>query len=119
MNAALRDALIQRLIAKSDPMRDSENSGMLHISTVLDVVREGFAAMTDEQGFRPIESAPKDGTPIVVGHLVRYLPYKPDGQRQMKADGRWQEWNGHGWSNIDWEPDEWRPAKAKPAAEAV
>ncbi len=72
----------------------------------------------DEQGFRPIESAPKDGTPIVVGHLVRYLPYKPDGKRQMKADGRWQEWNGHGWSNIDWDPDVWQPAKAKPAVGA-
>jgi hypothetical protein len=61
-------------------------------------------------GWQDISTAPKDGTPIVVGHLVRYLPYKPDGQRQMKAEGRWQEWNGYGWSNIDWVPTQWMPA---------
>lgn len=56
---------------------------------------------------KPIESAPLDGTPIQVPHTVRYLPYKPDGKRQMKADGRWQEHNGYGWQNINWEPTKW------------
>ena len=60
--------------------------------------------------WEPINTAPKDGTPITVGTLVRYLPYKPDGKRQMAKNGRWQEWNGYGWSNIDWEPTEWVPA---------
>lgn len=62
-------------------------------------------------GYQSIENAPKDGTPIVTGHLVRYLPYKPQGAKQMGKAGRWQEWNGYGWSNIDWEPTGWRPAK--------
>lgn len=36
---------------------------------------------------------------------VRWEPYKPDGARQMKAKGRWQEQTGTGdyfkWSNCD------------------
>jgi hypothetical protein len=36
---------------------------------------------------------------------VRWEPYKPDGQRQMKAKGRWQEQVGSGdywrWQNCD------------------
>ena len=36
---------------------------------------------------------------------VRWEPYKPDGARQMKAKGRWQEQVGSGdfwrWSNCD------------------
>ena len=36
---------------------------------------------------------------------VRWEPYKPDGQRQMKAKGRWQEQVGSGdywrWHNCD------------------
>jgi hypothetical protein len=37
--------------------------------------------------------------------FVRWEPYKPDGQRQMKAKGRWQEQVGSGdywrWQNCD------------------
>ena len=45
---------------------------------------------------------------------VRWEPYKPDGQRQMKAKGRWQTmtYNGSGyfrWENCD------RPAQARAA----
>lgn len=47
---------------------------------------------------------------------VRWEPYKPDGQRQMKAKGRWQEQVGSGdfwrWQNCD------RP-KSLAATEAV
>jgi hypothetical protein len=43
---------------------------------------------------------------------VRWEPYKPDGQRQMKAKGRWQEMVGSGdywrWQNCD------RPAEVLP-----
>lgn len=67
--------------------------------------------------WRDISTAPKDGTPIITGHLVRYLPYKKDGKRQMKKPGRWQEWNGYGWSNIDWEPESWQPLKDKARGE--
>lgn len=60
------------------------------------------------QRWRPIETAPKDGTPIVTSRIVRYLPYKPDGARQMRKPGRWQEFNGYGWNNCD-DPAEWMP----------
>lgn len=62
--------------------------------------------MTDWQ---PIETAPRDGTPVVGSELYRFLPYKPEGKRQMKADGRWQRWNGYGWENSA-PPESWMPA---------
>lgn len=47
---------------------------------------------------------------------VRWEPYKPDGARQMKAKGRWQEQVGSGdywrWQNCD------RPAALTPAPHA-
>lgn len=48
---------------------------------------------------------------------VRWEPYKPDGQRQMKAKGRWQEQVGSGdywrWQNCD-RPQNLTPATAPP-----
>lgn len=48
---------------------------------------------------------------------VRWEPYKPDGQRQMKAKGRWQEQVGSGdywrWQNCD-RPQNLTPATATP-----
>lgn len=55
-------------------------------------------------GLQDISTAPKDGTPITVGHMVRYMPYKKGSG--MEGKGRWQEHNGYGWQNIDWEPTE-------------
>jgi len=44
---------------------------------------------------------------------VRWEPYKPGGQRQMKAKGRWQvqEWSGDffKWANLMRRPDGVRP----------
>jgi len=45
---------------------------------------------------------------VRVIELWRWLPYKPDGARQMKAKGRWQKHNEHGFENADWpEGAEW------------
>lgn len=63
----------------------------------------------EQNDWRPIETAPKDGTPIAAQRTVRYLPYKPEGKRQMKADGRWQEHNGYGWENCREDPEMWQP----------
>lgn len=56
---------------------------------------------------KPIDTAPRDGTPMFVMKTVRYEPYKPDGVRQMGKSGRWQEWNGYGWDNCKEDPEEW------------
>lgn len=55
-----------------------------------------------------------DGTPIVTTKTVRYLPYKPDGQRQMKKHGRWQEFNGYGWDNCKEDTIAWMPLPTPP-----
>lgn len=60
--------------------------------------------------WRDIATAPKNGTPIVGAELYRYLPYKPEGVRQMKRHGRWQRWNGYGWDNSE-PPESWMPAE--------
>lgn len=63
------------------------------------------------QGWQPpdVESIEKSGKrwhgEDVRVVSVRWEPYKPDGQRQMKAKGRWQEQVGSGdywrWQNCD------------------
>jgi hypothetical protein len=76
-------------------------------------VEPAKACVEASSGWQPIESAPEDGTPIITSRIVRYLPYKPDGQRQMKAKGRWQEHNGYGWENTQLDPVEWQPMTEK------
>lgn len=68
------------------------------------------------QGWQDISTAPRDGTPITVGQTMRYLPYKPDGKRQMQAEGRWQAWNGYGWTNCE-DPEQWMPTPPVPPTE--
>ena len=47
------------------------------------------------------EPAVKEGYAVEV-YPVRWKPYKPDGQRQMKAKGRWQRMNEYGgWWNCE------------------
>lgn len=47
------------------------------------------------------EPAVKEGYAVDV-YPVRWKPYKPDGQRQMKAKGRWQRMNEYGgWENCE------------------
>ncbi len=45
----LCEAIIQQLIAKSDPLRDSENAGMMHVTAVVEIVRAGFASLTEDE----------------------------------------------------------------------
>ena len=58
------------------------------------------------QSVLAIEDTDKRQHFIDVRHVtVRWEPYKPDGRRQMKAKGRWQEQVGCGdywrWQNCD------------------
>lgn len=55
----LCEAIIQQLIAKSDPLRDSENAGMMHVSAVVELVRDGFASLSLEE----VAAAVWDATP--------------------------------------------------------
>jgi hypothetical protein len=96
---------------------DGRHQDRKHISTVMWTTEqstakelEGLRKRLEEADWRSIETAPRDGTPIASYRSVRYLPYKPDGKRQMRAEGRWQESNGYGgWENCKEDPAEWRP----------
>ena len=48
--------------------------------------------------------------------VYRWLPYKPDGARQMKKAGRWQKHDGYGFTNAELpEGAEWRPVSSTDA----
>lgn len=60
----------------------------------------------EEEAFAIIEASERHQHFTDVRHVtVRWEPYKKDGQRQMKAKGRWQEQVGSGdywsWQNCD------------------
>lgn len=87
-----------------------------YVRTLLAII-DRLSTSPTPGGWRPIVEAARDGTPMLASRTVRYLPYKPDGKRQMRADGRWQEWNGHGWTNCTDDPESFMPAP--PPAQAV
>jgi hypothetical protein len=56
----------------------------------------------DRDDWKPTSEAPQQpGTYVDVRTTTtyRWLAYKPDGARQMKAPGRWQRATEHGWEN--------------------
>lgn len=57
----------------------------------------------------PGSQAPTDGRHILGSVSYRYLHYKPDGRRQMKAEGRWQRATEYGWENCGGPPEWWMP----------
>lgn len=118
------DAELDALDRQADLIRD-----MLHMGEkiawgadtgVIDQQRAALSALRTR--LAEVEGALVDPLPIEASatrwhgeateHFnVRWEPYKPDGQRQMKAKGRWQRQEGSGdywkWSNCD------RPVKLK------
>lgn len=46
----------------------------------------------------------------------RWLPYKKDGRRQMKAQGRWQRATEYGYENCSQPAGEWTPNVPKDVA---
>jgi hypothetical protein len=83
---------------------------------VLDLA-EQVASTPQPEGWRDISSAPKGGDrPVYINvrsiSTYRWLPYKPDGRRQMGKVGRWQVAAGEygGWDNADLpQGGEWIP----------
>lgn len=83
------------------------NQGYVNLWTGIEEAIKALTALgrVEMAGWMPISEAPLNGTPLAGYRTIRYLPYKPDGQRQMNKPGRWQEHNGHGWENCQDEPD--------------
>lgn len=70
--------------------------------------------MTDNREWKPMSEltiAPGQTLYFDVREVTtyRWLPYKSDGRRQMKASGRWQVGNDYGWENCSTPIGEWTP----------
>jgi hypothetical protein len=74
---------------------------------------------TDAKDWRPMSEAPElPGTYINVRttttNTYRWLAYKPDGARQMRAKGRWQRATEYGWENCSKPDGEFVPTPEAP-----
>lgn len=74
---------------------------------------DALRPVAGEGEMQSIDSAPKDGTPVLVVTSYRYLPYKPEGRRQMKSPGRWLRATEYGWENAP-APEQWLTDAPKP-----
>ena len=61
--------------------------------------------------WQPIETAPKDGT-----HVLMYRDLCiAEAWWQLDVFGKYYEWGGHGWSYPEWDqPTHWMPKPAPP-----
>ena len=87
-------------------------SAAIGLQEAINAYKEGRAAHPD--GWRPIETAPRDGSHIVgrTSNTYRWKKYKPGAPAwAIAAGGRWQKANEHGgWDNCDPDFTEWRPS---------
>lgn len=78
-------------------------------------IADRLAAILAEEagGWTEGEPPPPDRLAMYYVRMIevfRWLPYRPDGARQMRRSGRWQKHQGYGFENHEW-PDgvQWRP----------
>ena len=72
------------------------------------------ARLDESHGWQPIETAPKDGTPILVfmrdDYMARAWQYEDGDRRKLVALASWTDHNGGGWvSYHPGKPTFWKP----------
>lgn len=75
--------------------------------------KEGRPTPTAPKGWKPADTAPKNGSAIRTrsGAIMRWMAYKPDSEQALLGDdGRWQVYRSGGqfWTNAVRGPSEWR-----------
>jgi hypothetical protein len=113
MTAPTRDEARERLLVELlRPIAAASSGASLGKPTInyVTVRQEDLRALlSPEQGWREIESAPKDGRSVLV-----FCPRASDhGYERIRLtwrkDGKWQ-----GANNTSWPPTHWRPLPAPP-----
>ena len=78
--------------------------------------RDRYQAEVERMGWQPIETAPKDGTQVLVGRFVKECPYGKNGR--VRAD--FWDAKRRGWTVWDrfnaqyWPPTHWQPLPPPP-----
>lgn len=67
----------------------------------------------DAFAVQPIETAPKDGSVILVTETYKWVPYKPGAPKHLQGKGRWMVLTEYGWERAKNTPSHWLQALAQ------
>lgn len=112
MTAALEELILAvKLWAVADLATDPDEHDMQSL-------RRRIAAQPQQAvaGWRPIESAPRDGTPILVGHAQRVIAPVYWLTDQDAGVPGWYLWPPN--VRLQWKPTHWMPLPTPPLASA-
>lgn len=98
---------LRRRMAYVAPLNDVVSAELAEDERLIGSAIAAAEQRGDGGGWKNIEDAPRDGTPIGACEFYRWKAYKPGAPKHLlKLGGRWQRWSGYGWENAQ-PPELW------------